>query len=325
MTTPMTPQPTPAQRHWMNLKFGMFLHFGLNTFYDLEWSDGTLDPAGFNPTEFDPAQWCSVAKNAGMKFIVMVTKHHDGFCNWRTQHTDYSVAASPFQRDVVGEVVEAARRHGLEVGLYYSLWDRNHPAHDSDDAAYTDYMKRQLSELLMNYGPIVELWFDGGWKKQANGWDGDAAAFQRAWRDEGAPRWGWDELYAHIKSLQPNCLVANNSTTAFPGVPLCPVDLRPGEKATEAGADQKIWNCGDGEIYLPLQIETTMSQSGPPGDFESGSWFWHDWDKTAATPQQIRDWLDVARQKDAVLLLNCGPMSNGKLRPEDVAALEGLG
>ena len=106
-------QPTAAQHHWMELGFGMFLHFGINTFYDVEWSDGTLDASAFNPTEFDPEQWCRVAREAGTKFVVLVCKHHDGFCNWPTAHTEYSVKNTPFGRDVVGEVVAAARAEGL--------------------------------------------------------------------------------------------------------------------------------------------------------------------------------------------------------------------
>ena len=324
MNQTRNPQPTPAQRRWMDLRFGMFVHFGINTFYDVEWSDGKLDPQAFNPAEFDPDQWCRVARAAGMKFLVLVTKHHDGFCNWPSAHTDYCVKNTPFGRDVVGEVVAAARRQGLEVGLYYSLWDCHHSSHDADDAAYAEYMKAQLSELLSNYGPIVELWFDGMWKKQPHGWEKGAAEFLQVWREEGAPRWHFDEIYAHIKGLQSDCLVVNNSTTAFPGVPLWPVDARPGEKATDGATDQKIWQWNGESVYLPLQIETTMSQKGPQGDFESGSWFWHEWDHSAASPAQIRGWLELARQKDAVLLLNCGPMANGKLRPEDVKALTSL-
>jgi alpha-L-fucosidase len=320
----MNLQPTPAQRRWMDLKFGMFIHFGINTFYDVEWSDGTLDPQAFNPKQFDPDQWCQTARRAGMKFIVLVTKHHDGFCNWPSAHTEYSVRATPFGRDVVGEVVRAAHRHGLEVGLYYSLWDRSHPAHDADDAAYVQYMKLQLAELLTNYGPIVEVWFDGMWKKQKRGWKNGTEEFLRAWREEGALRWRWDEIYAHIKNIQPDCLVLNNSTTAFPGVPLWPVDARPGEKATEGNSDQKIWHCNGQDEYLPLQIETTMSQKGPQGDFQTGSWFWHEWDHTTASREMIRGWLQSAQNRDAVLLLNCGPMASGKLRPEDVDALSHL-
>lgn len=321
----MNPQPTPAQKRWRDLKFGLFIHFGINTFYDLEWSDGTLDPAAFNPTEFDPDQWCQAARSAGMKFVVLVTKHHDGFCLWPSAHTDYSVKATPFGRDVVAEVVRAARQNDLHVGFYYSLWDCHEPTHDSDDAAYAAFMKRQLSELLTGYGPIVELWFDGMWKKQKTGWNAGREEFLRSWREEAAPRWHWEEIYAHVKSLQSDCIVINNATTAFPGVPLWPVDARSGEKATDlTEPDQTIWEFEGEQYYLPLQIETTLSQKGPHGQFQSGSWFWHEWDDSQVSVEQIQRWRQEAAHKNAVLLLNAGPMKNGKLRPQDEDVLTQL-
>jgi len=159
-------QPTPEQRAWMELQFGMFIHFGINTYYDVEWSDGTLDPAKFNPTQLDTDQWCRVAKAAGMKYIVLTTKHHDGFCLWPSKHTAYSVKSTPYRGDLVGELVKSARKHGLAVGFYYSLWDRHEKSHDTDEWAYVEFMKKQLHELLTGYGEVVELWFDGFWKKQ---------------------------------------------------------------------------------------------------------------------------------------------------------------
>lgn len=321
------PEPTPAQLHWMSLGFGLFIHFGINTYYDVEWSDGTLDPSRFNPTELDTDQWCRAAKAAGMKYVVLVTKHHDGFSNWPTKYTRYSVASTPFRGDVVAELVNSARKYGLEVGFYYSLWDRHEPTHDADDWAYVEFMKGQLTELLTDYGPVVELWFDGFWKKQRTGWkrpDGStptAEEFITAWRYEGAYRWQMDHLYQFVKQLQPDCMVMNNATTAFRGVPLHPVDIRSGEKATETVSDRKIWQFNGEQIYLPLQIETTLSQKGPEGNFESGSWFWHEWDHTVASREKILEWLATAERLEANLLLNAGPMASGKLRPEDYRAL----
>ncbi len=332
-----SPQPTLAQQKWMDLRFGLFVHFGINTFYDTEWSDGSLDPSVFDPRELDTDGWCRAARAAGMRFAILTVKHHDGFCNWPTACTDYSVRATPFRKDVVGAFTASARKHGLAVGFYYSLWDRHEPSHDSDDAEYAAFMQAQLTELLTGYGPVAELWFDGMWNKQRTGWgDGSdeeaansaaaVAAFQNAWRSEGAARWHWDALYAHIKSLQPDCIVLNNTTTRFPGVPLLPVDARPGEKATSAaGADQTVWRWQGSDVFLPLQIETTLSQQGPPGDFASGSWFWHPWDHSVATPAQVRQWRQEAERKNATLLVNVGPMSSGRLRPEDELLLSALG
>lgn len=325
------PEPTAAQKKWMDLKFGMFIHFGINTFYDVEWSDGKLSPAKYDPKELDTDQWCSVAKAAGMKYIVIITKHHDGFCNFFTKHSSYSVKNTPFGKDLIKLVSDSARKHGLEVGLYYSLWDRHEKTYP-DDNAYTEFMKKQLTELLTSYGPICELWFDGMWKKQASGWkeaDGKTKAnpekFMHAWRNEGAFRWQMDHVYQFVKGIQPDIMIMNNATTEYPGIPLFPVDIRSGEKATDSKADQdqKVWNWKGEDVYLPLQIETTMSQKGKD-QFTSGSWFWHDWDHSAPTVQQVKGWLAKAEELKANLLLNCGPMANGKLRPEDVQVLSAL-
>ncbi len=335
-------QPTSTQQAWMNLGFGMFIHFGINTYYDKEWSDGTLDIKAFNPKELDTDQWCATAKAAGMKYIVIVTKHHDGFCLWPTKYTKYSVKYSPYKKDILRKIVDSARKHGLKVGFYYSLWDRNNKLHDTNEAAYFDFMKKQIHELLTNYGEICELWFDGFWRKQQTGWEkpitddtgekvmgGEKSherdlKFIQAWRNEGAYRWQMDHLYQYIKQLQPNCMVMNNSTTAYPGVPLHPVDVRSGEKYKEYNPnDLKIWNWLGKDMYLPMQIETTMSVRGN-AEFPSGNWFWHANDTSAMTASQILQQLEIARKMNANFLLNVGPMANGKLRPQDVKVLSNL-
>jgi alpha-L-fucosidase len=322
--------PNAAQQAWMDLGFGMFIHYGINTYYDKEWSDGTLDKIKVNPSKLDAEQWVLTAKAAGMKYLVMVTKHHDGFCNFKTAHTQYSIQHTPYKKDIVEQVANACAKHGLKLGLYYSLWDRNNPLHDKDEQRYVAYMQAQLKELLTRYGNICELWFDGMWKKQKTGWQNkdtnksNSEVFMQAWRNEGAFRWQMDYIYQYIKSVQPNCLVMNNSTTAFPGIPLFPCDIRCGEKATGTAEDVKVWNWLGEDRYLPLQIETTMSQKGPKGDFESGSWFWHDWDHSVASHDQINGWLKTAKNLNANLLLNCSPSPLGQLRPEDEKTLKTL-
>lgn len=343
-TTPaaVAPKPSSIQKAWMDLKFGMFIHFGINTYYDLEWSDGTLDPSKFNPVALDTDQWCQVAVQAGMKYIVVITKHHDGFCLWPGQYTDYSVKSTPYKGDLLEEVAKSASKYGLKVGFYYSLWDRHEKSHDTNEFIYIEFMKNQIRELLTNYGEIVELWFDGFWKKQQTGWEKPITnstcekitgtldcksrdeKFIQSWRNEGAYRWQMDHLYQYIKSLQPNCLVMNNSTTAYPGVPLHPVDVRSGEKYTKVNPnDQKIWKWLGKDVYLPMQIETTMSIKGNK-QFPSGNWFWHEEDHSVLPKEMISSYLKIAEQMDANLLLNCGPMANGKLRPEDVDVLTQL-
>jgi alpha-L-fucosidase len=337
--TPNNPQPTPAQKSWMDLKFGMFVHLGINTYYDTEWSDGTLDPSAYNPTKLDTDQWCRVAKAAGMRYIVLTTKHHDGFCLWPSKYTQYSVANTPVKTDVVAELANSAHKYGLKLGLYYSLWDRHEKSHDEDEPRYVDFMKGQIAELLENYGEVVEFWFDGFWKKQQSGWakpitddtgekviGGEASeardqAFIQAWRNEGAYRWQMDHVYQFIKSYQPNCMVMNNSTTAYPGVPLHPVDVRSGEKFKEYNPDIKsVWNWLGKDIYLPMQIETTMSTKGNK-QFPTGNWFWHEWDHSVQSQDSIQHYLKVAEQMKANLLLSVGPTNEGLLRDVDEAAL----
>lgn len=331
--------PTPAQSRYLALQRGMMLHYGINTYYDVEWSDGTLDPKAFHPTDLDPDSWCRSAARAGLRLVVLTTKHHDGFCLWPSAWTDYGVASSPCRRDIVAEWAAACRRHGLRMGLYYSLWDRRHDT--GDDAAYAAFMEGQLIELLERCPDPVLLWLDGAWFKMKDrtptlqemedierlfpAWDVDG--FRQAWQSTGRRRWHMDRLYATVKALAPDCLVMNNTTTAFPGIPLFPVDARCGEKAAGLGGDQKEWEDGGLPRYLPLQIEMTLSRQGPPGPFASGAWFWHPGDHSCATLEEVRQWQQKARDLQAVLLINSGIMASGRLRPEDEAlhqAMEGL-
>ena len=131
-------KPSPQQTEWQDLEFGVILHFSTNTFLNREWGDGTADPKIFNPTHFDPDQWMRAIKASGAKYVVLVAKHHDGFCLWPTEQTDYSVKSSPWKDgkgDVVGDVARAARANGLKFGIYLSPWDRHDPS-DPDAVAY---------------------------------------------------------------------------------------------------------------------------------------------------------------------------------------------
>lgn len=333
-------KPDTYQRKWMSMKFGMFIHFGINTYYDKEWSDGTLDPAAFNPVNIDTDQWCRVAKQAGMKYVVITTKHHDGFALWPSKYSDYTVANSPFKKDILDMLANSARKFGLKLGFYYSIWDEHDERFKNDWWAYMEFMRNQIEELLTGYGDVAELWFDGFWKKQKTGWtkkqkkiDGEAGFmeknaqrdldFIKAWRMEGAYWWQMDYLYQFVKSLQPGCLVMNNSTSAYPGVPLHPVDIRSGEKYTSVKKDQKVWEWLGEKKYMPLQIETTMSVKGNE-KFPSGNWFWHDWDHSVLSADEIREILGVAERMEANLLLNVGISDQGKLRDVDQKTLMDL-
>lgn len=337
----VSPQPTPQQKAFMDLKFGMFIHYGINTYYDKEWSDGTLDKMSVNPTELDTDQWCKVAKEAGMKYLLFTSKHHDGFCNWKTRTTDYSIAHTPFAKDMIAELKKSCDKYGLRLGFYYSLWDLHEKSHDTDEHKYVGFMEAQLDELLSNYGDIMAIWFDGFWKKQQNGWEtqkseiegdeigstdaeGREERFINAWRREGAFRWEMDRIYRFIKDKQPSCMVFNNPTTAYKTVPLFPVDVRSAEKGHKLASDRKIWNWLGRDTYFPLQIETTLSVKGNK-QFPSGNWFWHEWDHSVADKKDVLQWIDDAKRLQANLLLNCGVSGKGKLRPEDVKLLQSLG
>ena len=139
-------KPSPQQVEWQDLEFGVLIHFGTNTYLDREWGDGTASPQVFNPTQFDPEQWLRAAKAAGAKYIVLVAKHHDGFCLWPTQQTDYSVKSSPWENgkgDVVKRVSDAAHKLGMKFGVYLSPWDRHEPRY-KNSAEYDNYYAAEL-------------------------------------------------------------------------------------------------------------------------------------------------------------------------------------
>ena len=168
---PIGPLASPRQLAWQELGFYGFVHFNMNTFTGREWGDGTESPRLFAPTELDCRQWARVAKDAGMRGIILTAKHHDGFCLWPSKFTDHTVANSPWKDgrgDVVRELADACRESGLLLGLYLSPWDRHSPLY-GDSPKYNDFYAAQLEELLTNYGPVFEVWWDGACGEGPNG------------------------------------------------------------------------------------------------------------------------------------------------------------
>lgn len=166
--------PTRGQLAWQRRGLGLFLHFGVNTFNGVEWSDGSLPATSFDPSECDPRQWVDTAVAAGARYAILTAKHHDGFCLWPTATTDYSVAASGWRGgrgDLVREFTDACADAGLGAGIYLSPWDRNAACYDDPDA-YDAFYATQLTELCTRYGDLVELWFDGaGSEGREYDWD----------------------------------------------------------------------------------------------------------------------------------------------------------
>ncbi len=323
---------TPAQenldaRHqFQDNKYGMFIHWGLFSLpSDGEWvmnnrninvTDYKRLLRAFNPVDFDAAKWVATAKNAGMKYIVFITRHHDGFSNWDTKQTDWKITNTPYGKDVLRMLADECHKQGMKLGLYYSLldWSRDDYPREtgrtgqhsgrtgkSDYAAYLQFMKSQLTELLTNYGEIMSIWFDGHWD-QTNP-EGSADRTSRI-------DWKYDEIYQLIHKLQPQCLIGNNHHLAIiPGedFQMFERDL-PGEnksglsfqKASEA---------------VPLEACETIN----------GSWGYNITDRKYKTVNQVIQLLAGAAGRNSNLLLNIGPMPSGAIQPEFTDTLAAAG
>ncbi|MFL9831633.1 alpha-L-fucosidase [Flavobacterium sp. ST-87] len=200
---PFGPLPTQKQIDWQEMEFYAFIHFSLNTFTNKEWGYGDESPQLFNPTALDAQQWARTVKEAGMKGIILVAKHHDGFCLWPSVYTERSVKNSPWKEgkgDVVKELAEACRTYNLKLGLYLSPWDRSRA--DYGKPEYVTYFRNQLKELLTNYGDVFEMWFDG-----ANGGDGYYGGANEIRKINTLEYYNWEETYKLIYKIAPETLV----------------------------------------------------------------------------------------------------------------------
>ncbi|MDR1222018.1 MAG: alpha-L-fucosidase [Tannerella sp.] len=210
------------QQEFVNLRFGMFIHYNIPTYMDEDWADPEASPDIFNPSKLDCNQWAEAARAANMSYGCLTTKHHSGFCIWDTKTTDYNVMNSPCKRDVVREYADAFRRQGLKVMLYYSILDTHHRLRPGRiSSRHIEMIKAQLAELLTNYGEITALIIDG--------WD---APWSRISYDE-IP---FEDIYHFVKSLQPNCLLMDLNAAKYPADALYYTDI----KSYEQGAGQHI-------------------------------------------------------------------------------------
>jgi len=317
---PWSPSPTPSRQQlaWQTAAMGMFVHFGVNTYSDREWGLGTEDPASFNPVSLDARQWVRAAQSAGCKYIVLTAKHHDGFCLWPSKVTRHSVASSPWRigrGDVVREVADAASEAKIGLGLYLSPWDRNARSYGSGDA-YNDFYIAQLTELLTNYGPLVEVWFDGANGEGPNG--------KRQTYD-------WARIHATVRRLQPNALMFSDAgpdirwignERGIAGDPnWCTVDPK---IVTEPGMDGP-------QIIAALQngnappAGTAWRPGEAPVSIRPG-WFHHPAEdtKVKSADALMELWFNSVG-RNANLLLNVPPGRDGLLGAPDVQALAAFG
>lgn len=307
--------PNKYQKDQIKRKYGMFIHFGINTFHNEEWTDGSKPAASYNPSGIDARQWVETAKKAGMKYIILVTKHHEGFCLWDSKYTEYDVANSGNQTNVVEEVAKECKRQGIELGLYYSLWDRTQNADVKDlskDEAYNKYMLGQINELIdmvQKHTKIVEFWFDGGWEKSNQ-------------------RWTVQQLYSTIKAKAPQCQVGINWSIGLPdnpdyhpvlpenqkeGFPIryFPSDFRLGDPYLPATPDPKLFTHNGNTYYMPWESTVCIS----------GKWFYHTEDTTYKTVDELAGLYVKATAQDNILILNTPPNRDGQLRERDVKLL----
>jgi alpha-L-fucosidase len=288
-------KPTPQQTAWQDLEFGVILHFSTNTFLDREWGDGTADPKVFNPTDFNPDQWMEAIKASGAKYVVLVAKHHDGFCLWPTEQTAYSIKASPWKNgkgDIVGEVAASARKYGLKFGIYLSPWDRHDPRY-KDNAAYDNYYQAELEELVTRYGDLTEFWLDGA--------------------GSGGHVYNFPRIIETLRTYQPNTVVFADTALFEYG------DAR--WVGTESGrVNYENWNVIDRHGALrwrPVEADTPLRDL---------HWFWHpNDDKSLKSLDELLNTWDQTVGRGAQLMLGVAPDNRGLLPDSDAARLKEFG
>jgi alpha-L-fucosidase len=306
------PVPSPSQLDWQQDEICAFIHFGPNTFSDSEWGYGDADPSIFNPTKLDCEQWVRTFEAAGIKGVILTAKHHDGFCMWPSEYTDYSVAASPYKGDIVGELAEACKRHGLKFGVYLSPWDRHQASYGT--AEYTEYYHNQLRELMTKYGTISEVWLDGA--NGGDGWYGGACETRNIDR---RTYYDFPKIHSIVNELQPGAIIFSDGGpgcrwvgnergiasetnwsflkdgVVYPGYPHAE-ELGPGH--------------ADGDVWIPAECDVSIRRG----------WFYHpEEDTSVKTPEQLVDLYYRSVGRNGKLLINFPVDREGLIHPTDSA------
>ena len=320
--------PSARQLRWQQLELTAFIHFGINTFTNKEWGDGSEDPKIFNPIDLDARQWVKVCKDAGFKLVILTAKHHDGFCLWPSKYTEHSLKNSPWKQgkgDIVKETAEACKEFGIGFGIYLSPWDRNSSYFGS--MQYNDYFINQLTELLSNYGQIDEVWFDG-----ANG-EGPTGKKQV---------YEYQLWYNLIRKLQPKATIAvsgpdvrwvgtetgygrETEWSVVPADQMVPeaiaansqkdVEFAPRDlMSNDLGSRAKITKAKS-LVWYPAEIDVSIR----PG------WFYHPTeDAKVKSPEKLMDIYYSSVGRNGVLLLNIPPDTRGLISESDISSLKGF-
>lgn len=319
------PEILASRKDFQDMKFGLFIHWGaFSVLGDGEWvmnnknikvEDYKRLKDFFNPTAFDAKKWVAAAKSAGMKYITLITRHHDGFSLWDTRQSDWKITNTPYGKDIVAEMAKECHKEGIKLFLYYSLldWARTDYQYATGKTGkgtgrtekgdwnnYIAFMKAQLTELLTNYGEISGIWFDGHWDQL----DNDKDKTLKAKVD-----WHYEEIYSLIHKLQPQCMIGNNhhlSPIAGEDFQMFEKDL-PGSNTTGFG--------GASISQLPLETCETMNNS----------WGYNITDRKYKTVKQLIHYLVNDAGRNANFLLNVGPMPNGVIQPENIDTLAKVG
>ncbi len=317
--------PGADTRWFEEARFGMFVHFGPYSVLGAgEWVMNSRPVAGkeyvrlqdfFDPYAFDAAEWVKIAKGAGMKYIILTSRHHDGFSNWNTARSDWNIMNTPYGKDLIAQLADECRKQGMRLGFYYSLLDwmredyqwetgrtgqKSGRTGPSDWNSYIEFMKAQLTELLTNYGDIAVVWFDGHW---------DQTADENRTDHTTAVDWRYPEIYSLIRRLQPDCLIANNHhLPPFPGE-----DYQVFER--DVPGENKAGYSGQEVSQMPLETCQTINRT----------WGFNITDDQYKSSVELLHLLVRTAGTGANLLLNVGPMPDGRIQSECVVRLEEMG
>ena len=327
------PVPEAKQVEWQKMETYAFVHFGLNTFNDREWGYGDSDPKTFNPAKLDCEQWVKTFVESGMKGVILTAKHHDGFCLWPTQLTEYCIRNTPYkngQGDIVRELSDACKKYGIKFAVYLSPWDRHQANYGTPE--YVDYFYKQLHELLTNYGDVFEIWFDG-----ANGGDGWYGGAKDSRTIDRKTYYNYPRAYKMIDELQPQAVIFSdggpgcrwvgnekgvgretewNATVLTPGI-----YARSQENNKRLGVFSKAEDLGSRKIlekatelfWYPSEVDVSIR----PG------WFYHaEEDGKVKSLKHLSDIYFQSVGYNSVLLLNIPPDRRGLIHEADIKRLK---